>query len=95
MAPRGGMLQQRVGGLFIAGFEVSEEADAVAVELVVQSVATGADAADTLFVAIGCEAFELRVLKEWVLVRFELPGFGDRHRRHVIRIAAVEGALQI
>jgi hypothetical protein len=89
------VLDQRLRRRRVGGLEVAEEADAVAVELVVQPVAAHADAADAVGAAPRREEADLGVGEERVLARIELPGLGERHRRHVVRVAFVEAALQV
>lgn len=93
-APSGGVGQELGRGVGVARFEVAEEADPIAVELVVQPVPAGADAARAAAVAPGAEEAGLGVPEERVLARVDLPLLPGGERRHEMGIAAVEAALQ-
>ena len=95
-APLGGRLEQAVGhGLIVDGLEEAEEADAVAVGLVVQAIADGGDAADDFAVAFGQEVLGLGVLEEGVLLAGEKQLHVPTQRRDPERVPRVEPVGQV
>ena len=95
-APAGGRVEERVGhGLVVDGLEEAEEADPVAVGLVVQAVADGGDAADDLAVALGQEVLGLGVLEEGVLLAGEEQLHVPTQRRDPERVPRVEPVGQV
>ena len=50
---------------------------------------------DAAIAGEGREHADVRVLEERALPRVDLPGFRARYRRNVVRITAIERALQV
>ena len=88
--------KQRVGdGLVVDQLEEAEEADPVAVGLVVQPVADRGDAADDLAVPLGEEVLGLGVLEEGILRAGEEERHVPTQRRDPERVPRVESVGQI